>query len=625
MKKVHLILILLCTIGLSSQGADTFREVEKGTHNKGFERILPNIYRMQGACNIYLLKSGTSGLLIDAGSAYLGEALKEIGVNQLDWVLHTHFHRDQCTGSVELKNSGTKIAIGNLEKDYLQPLVIQSPINTEEKYLLRDDLANYGSRMEPFQKPGVDRGLSEGDMITWNQYKIRCIATPGHTKGSVSYLLEVDDKIVVFSGDLIMDGGYVRDLYSMQWIYLQNPGIDSSIVSLEKISSIQPDLLLPSHGRSIKQPLPDLRLLKSRLELVQRSLGTQRAGRWNWSNFIQVSDHVIQDCGSTSQLIISESGEALLFDCGKEFTAERLAEAKQKFGIKRISVIIPSHWHYDHIDGIPALAKSEGAEIWVWDKLKEHVESPDNFLTTCWTGTTFKADRVLSEGESFDWGGYSFGVFHNPVHMEEQMGLSAMVDGIRFYLVADGSSLSRAGFMRSSIHCYNGISTYTGLIKTAQSFYEADPYICLAAHSNAFALHKDARHEFREWAMSTSDAILNILPPGRSEIGFNPYWCSFYPAKMTLKRSEEGEIVLRIKNKESHPVKGSIWLKSTGDIVFADRTIPYTLEPGEEGSFSVSVVVKKKARPGTHLITADVEFDHEFFGELPHGYIQVDD
>ncbi len=163
------------------------------------------------------------------------------------------------------------------------------------------------------------------------------------------------------------------------------------------------------------------------------------------------------------RLIISESGEALLFDCGKEFTPERLSEAKQKFGITRVAVIIPSHWHYDHIDGIPAMARSEGAEVWAWEKLKEHVEHPENFLATCWTKTSFKVDRVLSEGETFEWGGYSFRVHHNPVHMEEQMGLSAQVDGIKFYLIADGSYLSREGYMRSSIHCYNGISISTGL------------------------------------------------------------------------------------------------------------------------------------------------------------------
>ena len=617
MKKALFLVLLFCTIVLSAIGAP----------GRSFELIQPNIYRLQDACNVYLIKSGTSGILVDAGSEDLDKALAGVGVSQIDWVLHTHFHRDQCTGTAALRNSGAKVGIGKLEEAYLQNenFHVLHPVNISERYLLRDDLVNQGRRMEPFQKPGVDRLLAEGDIIHWNQYKIRTLDTPGHTKGSVSYELEADGQVILFSGDLIMQGGYVRDFYSLQWIYLQNPGIDSSIVSIDKISALNPGLMLPSHGASIEQPMDDLRLLKSRLSGVKQNLTTQRAGRWNWSNFVQVSEHVIQDCGTTSQLVISESGEALLYDCGKEFTAERLAEAKQKFGITRIAVIIPSHWHYDHIDGIPALAEAEGAEIWVWEKLVEHVESPENFLTTCWGNTQFKADRVLSEGESFEWGGYTFGVFHNPAHMEQQMGLSAVIDGINFYFVADGTSINREGYMRSSIHCYNGISTHSAFINTAQSFYDANPYICLPAHSNVFAIHDDVRDEFREWAMTTTDAIKNTLPPGQSETGFNPYWASFYPAKMTVAPGKETEMVLRIVNRKSHPVSGTIWLKSSEDIIFANPRVSYTISPGETGSFAVALSVKRKYRPGTHIITADLEYDHAFYGELPTGYIQIDE
>lgn len=597
----------------------------KTTGNAGFELIQPNIYRLQDACNVYLLRSGSSGLLIDAGSDRLAWALKSVGVEQIDWILHTHYHRDQCLGSAGLKNAGTKIAIGKSDADYLQQAVLGSPINISDRYLLKDDLSDFGRRMEPFQKPGVDKELKEGDEFQWKEYTVRVIDTPGHTKGSVSYMVEVDGRLMCFSGDLVMDGGYIHNLFCMQWIYLQNPGIDSSVTSIDKITLLDPELLLPSHGPTITEPLEDLQRLRSRILAFQNSFDIQRAGRWNWSGFVQVSEHVIQDCGSTSQLIIAESGEVLLFDCGDNFTAERLAEARQKYGIKKIDIIIPSHWHWDHIDGIPALAASEGAEIWVWEGLREHVEYPENFITTCWTDTKFTPDRILSEGEKFDWGGHSFQVFHNPVHMEEQMGLAARIDNIKFYFTADGSSSNREGFMRSSIHCYNGISTRTGLIKTARSFSIADPYICIPAHSNGFATHADTREEFIEWAMGTTDIITALLPPGQTETGFNPYWTTFYPAKKTMISGERKKVLLRIKNTASHPVSGKAWLKSHDDIVFTEKELSYDLAPGEDGEIPVEIEVKAGCQPGTYIITADIEFDTEFFGEYPQAYIIVNE
>lgn len=614
MKKTYALLTLLL-----------FNICSSAAENPGFELLQANIYRLRDACNVYLLRSGSSGILIDAGSDRLAGALKSTGVEHIDWVLHTHYHRDQCLGSAGLKNKGAKIAIGETDAGYLQPANIKSPVNIADRYVLSDELSDYGRRMEPFQKPGVDLPLKGGDEIKWNEYTIRIIDTPGHTKGSVSYMVEADGREFCFSGDLVIAGGYIHNLYSMQWIYLQNPGMDSSLVSIDRISLSDPDLLLPSHGPPITEPQADLQRLRSRILAFQNRFHIQRAGRWNWSGFVQVSEHVIQDCGSTSQMIISESDEALLFDCGGNFTPDRLAEAKQKFGIKKIEVIIPSHWHYDHIDGIPALAASEGAEIWVWEGLREHVEHPENFITTCWTDTKFTADRILSEGEIFEWRGYTFQAFHNPVHMEEQMALAVRVDNIKFYFIADGSSSNRGGYMRSSIHCYNGISTRTGLTKTARSFYAADPYICVPAHSNGFATHPDTRKEFIEWALGTTDVITALLPPGHAETGFNPYWTTFYPVKTTMVPGDRKQVVLRINNTAGHHVTGKAWLKSHDDITFPAKEFSYDLGPGENGEIPVEMKVKAACRPGTYIITADIEFDNEFYGEYPQGYIIIDE
>jgi len=105
---------------------------------------------------------------------------------------------------------------------------------------------------------------------------------------------------------------------------------------------LNPELLLPSHGPQIKEPLADLQRLRSRILAFQNRFNIQRAGRWNWSGFVQVSEHVIQDCGSTSQLVISASGDALLFDCGGNFTPERLAEPNINSGSKRSMLSYPA-------------------------------------------------------------------------------------------------------------------------------------------------------------------------------------------------------------------------------------------------------------------------------------------
>jgi glyoxylase-like metal-dependent hydrolase (beta-lactamase superfamily II) len=318
---------------------------DEQTEKKKFEEISKNLYKFKGACNVYLLKAGSSGILIDAGSSELMEYLDEIGVQKIDWILHTHYHRDQCTGDLRMKREGAKVAIGELEAGFLQPVEANVPFRIPESFLLNGELPDWGRGMTPFQKPGVDRKFAEGDVFHWKQYDIKVINTPGHTKGSVTYMVDIDSQKICSSGDLIMSGGHIHDLYSMQWIYLANPGVDSSITSVRKLKSLDIDIFLPSHGEIIFDPLDEMELLTVRLKKFRDSFDSKNAGRWNWSGFVQVSSHVIQDCGSTSQIIISKTGEALLFDCGKELTTDRWEEAKRKFGIKKVSVIIPSHWH----------------------------------------------------------------------------------------------------------------------------------------------------------------------------------------------------------------------------------------------------------------------------------------
>lgn len=84
----------------------------------------------------------------------------------LRWVLDTHVHADHITGSQELKKrtgATTVIAKG-------------------------------------CGAPGYDRQLDDGEVLEFGDEKIRVIATPGHTPGSLCYLWH--DRL--FTGDTLM-------------------------------------------------------------------------------------------------------------------------------------------------------------------------------------------------------------------------------------------------------------------------------------------------------------------------------------------------------------------------------------------------------------------------------------
>ena len=64
--------------------------------------------------------------------------------------------------------------------------------------------------------------------------------------------------------------------------------------------------------------------------------------------------------GGAATLIVSPSGESLLYDSGWEVgdrDANRIAAAARQAGLKKIDYFILSHFHADHAGGITALAK----------------------------------------------------------------------------------------------------------------------------------------------------------------------------------------------------------------------------------------------------------------------------
>jgi len=64
--------------------------------------------------------------------------------------------------------------------------------------------------------------------------------------------------------------------------------------------------------------------------------------------------------GGAATLVISPSGESLLFDAGWENDdrdAKRIAAAARQAGLSRIDHFVLSHFHADHAGGIVALAK----------------------------------------------------------------------------------------------------------------------------------------------------------------------------------------------------------------------------------------------------------------------------
>ncbi len=112
-------------------------------------------------------------------------ALKQMGGTELTYILLTHGHFDHILGVNEFKANHPEA---------------QVVISEEDKPFLTDPQLSHSIMHALNQEPiPCDRTVGDGDKLPFDDADIRVIATPGHTPGSVCFLLED----VLFTGDTL--------------------------------------------------------------------------------------------------------------------------------------------------------------------------------------------------------------------------------------------------------------------------------------------------------------------------------------------------------------------------------------------------------------------------------------
>ena len=172
-----------------------------------------------------------------------------MGISKVDWILHTHHHRDQCQGDPRAVEREIPIAVPAHERNlFADAENFWRNRRVFHLYYVRNDF-NTITRNIPVERP-----LADYSTFRWNKTEFFVLPTPGHTLGSITLLANVDGKQVAFSGDLMYAPGKIQNLYDTQVNYGGAEGIDLGIYSLARLREQKPELLCPSHGEPIANP-----------------------------------------------------------------------------------------------------------------------------------------------------------------------------------------------------------------------------------------------------------------------------------------------------------------------------------------------------------------------------------
>ncbi len=579
-------------------------------------------------------------MLIDFGSGKILDHLAALGVTKIDWVLHTHHHRDQCQGDKKAAARGIPIAVPAHEKHlFADARNFWRNRRIFHLYYVRNDFNTLTDNVP------VERALSDYSTFKWRNLEFYVLPTPGHTLGSITLLATVGGRKVAFSGDLMYAPGKIQNLYDTQVNYGGSEGIDLGIYSLERLRELKPSLLCPSHGEPLPDPDAGMRETVKRLTDYYRfQTGGEPIETYRP---YAVSPHLVAHYQTMSSFyaIISNSGKALFIDYGSasgtqfgtferataatgriRFVEHSIAELKRTYGLKSVDVAMPSHMHDDHMNGFPHLARHHGTKMWCYENMVDVFQNPRGYNLGCILGEPFKIDRSFRHGEKFRWEEFEFEVTHSPGHTEYQMALFSTIDGQKVAFTGDAffPNPRNDGTLRHNIIFRNHVENDSHL-KSIHNLVAHEPSLVCPGHGKPFPVDRAIMLATEKKFRRQQQLFEDILPDGEVNFGLDPSWVKLYPYQILVAPGQTRSIRVEAQNYNLAPMKIEAALVAPSEWRVEPDVVKFEIPGRNEARREIKITIPKNwTPPGPRFaIALDVLRDGKYLGQVTEAVVDI--
>jgi glyoxylase-like metal-dependent hydrolase (beta-lactamase superfamily II) len=580
------------------------------------------VTRFADTCNVWVLTRGREAVCVDFGSGAVLDALDELGVDRITDVLVTHFHRDGTAGLARAVEHGARVWVPPQEVAFFtEPDRLRRQRRSQNSYDVHQD---WFAPLEPVAIAGV---VAEYRTRVVGGFDTFTLPSPGHTMGSVTYLVDVDGELLGFSGDLIAGPGQVWSTAALQWSYTGTEGLDAAILSCGTLARREPAALLPAHGERIDDPKPALALTAERLAELAALRRPSGAGidheGWLDAPWREISAHVLLNRTSIScaYALLSETGNALLFDWGYDLWTgadlgadrhltrpllESIGALKRDHGVERIEAIVPTHYHDDHVAGANLLRDVEGTEIWAPEPFARILEQPERYAMPCVWFDPIPVDRVLRVAETVRWHEYELRVHPLPGHTRYAAAIEAEVDGQRVLATGDQQSREESGAMVANYQYANRFQI-RDYVKSAFLYEQVRPDLLLTGHWGAHPFDEDDLNALFATGYRVEELHRELLPIPDAE-GF---FVRLVPYRLEVRAGE----VATIQVEASSPLQGPV-------VVELVAPPGWHVEPGRLEVADGPLYAEAKIAPdASGTLLANVTIGGRPFGA--HGELQV--
>jgi glyoxylase-like metal-dependent hydrolase (beta-lactamase superfamily II) len=594
-------------------------------------RISEHLVVFHGPIQVGILLDGQGkALLIDCGDGRVQEILPSLGVQTVETILLTHHHRDQACGADRFIQNGDKLLVPATERPYVEKpeTYWQDPKHRWNYYMF------HPHRLMLAESLPVAGEYKEDQEITWGPARIRVLATPGHTDGSVSFLVQVDGRRVIFSGDLIYDHGQLWELYSLQKGFRRGKRQISDYhgfmgaqwelkESLDRLRKAQPELLIPSHGRIIEKPTDAIEALIARMDACYDKYVAISALRHYFPELFEEFEgrpgHMplrpalpVPEClrhiGTTWILVSQEKKAALVMDCGHPGLVKTLQQMQANGELGPIEALWITHYHNDHVGGVAEFQKTFDCPCITDEHLAAVLTQPMAWRLPCISPDVIRVHRPTKHGDSWTWHEFKLTAFFYPGQTLYHSAL--LVEQGKLKMLFVGDSHTPAGIDDYCAQNRNWLGRDVGFDRCLALLEQLQPTHLFNCHVDvAFCFRPEDIRFMRANLAEREKLFGQLMPWDHPNYGMDESWVRAFPYEQKAKPAQGValEVVLTNHSAQAHRAAVRAVLPKGwggGGTDWTEGEIPAKTEQG----LQVRIAIPSSAKPGRYVLPIDVRF-----------------
>ncbi len=588
--------------------------VAQGPKPVDWIQIHPGILRTTKPPFGYALVEKEKALLIDCPLP--PETLKAHGVKEIELVLLTHHHRDSSAALGEYLKAKIPVRANKLSAEYLTVEGVKK--HWDDSLPLRSSRTGYF--VHPVGFAGIDCTLNDGDTVKWGSHTIQVIGTPGHSRDHTSYGITTTDKdTLIFCGDAYSTPGKLWTPYTTDWDHWTDAGLKPTYESLRKLAKLKPKILLPTHGpkqdkdtetslEDTAKAIEEVGFLRS-FERYSKRIGDvpeykflvpkeqiASGGDKPWS---KVSDHLFIT-GNTYVLVANEGKDYLVMDPWGQRSIDQLKKLVKDEGLGKLEVVMFSHAHYDHYDGVYLLPDREKFSVWSLDRVAAPIKEPFRWRAPFLDARPVEFNKVYKEGDQAQWGGYTFKFHHFPGQSEYTMAVETTIDKKKCLFVADNffhqEQFSGSGGWMGLNRSFPG-----PYAESARKALAISPDWILAEHGGPYEYNAEDYRRRAKWGDDSVKAADKISPSGNHRRDWDPNRITAEPILQKAKPRAEVTFQVHTYNVTNKPEVVQLRLEGRG--VFVDQKWEAKTIAGGSHTQKVTFTLPKELAKGRHVFS----------------------